>query len=371
MSWTIETIQQEWLLDGAIAIEGPEIVAAFDRCEQRLGLAWIEKSRGTLSGAIPTLSVVTMGQRLASLEGLSGTQQLVEKVRRNDRSASSELHALHLLRVGDKAIVELFPTVKVGSRVRSPDLRIKRGESPWVYVEVTQADTSKVKKRAMELLRELACTITGIRRRVALEIFLRREPSAEEVAEIIKRVPLICETVAPQREYLPGDLGLLFLADSPPGQIIMHDHPNEDVRPRIGVTRGIVGGEEPSRHVSVRLAFSDNRAEEFLSQESKQLPEGGPGIVMIDVGNASGAFTAWEPLLLRRFQPTIHTRVSGVCLFAANDVLADKGIATLTQVKLLINPHAAARLPDWIVEALHDVGAGYREFMDAAKEPQT
>jgi hypothetical protein len=159
MSWTIEKIQQEWLLDGDIAIGGPEMVAAFDRCEQRLGPAWIEKSGESLRGAGPTLSVVTMGQRLAFLDGLPGAQQLVDKIRRNDRSASSELHALNLLRVGDKATVELFPTVKVGGRWRAPDFRVKRGEEPWVCVEVTQANTSEVENRARALLGELAARL--------------------------------------------------------------------------------------------------------------------------------------------------------------------------------------------------------------------
>jgi len=54
----------------------------------------------------------------------------------------------------------------------------------------------------------------------------------------------------------------------------------------------------------------------------------------------------------RRFQPTINTRVSALCLFASSQTQTPQGAASLTQVKLLINPHARNPLPDWIGAAL-------------------
>ena len=140
MPWSFEDVRREWLLDNAIAAKEPEIVAAFNRCEHWLGRPWMEESRGDVRGALPTLSTLNIGRWLGALEGLAGTNGLVDKIRRHDRSAIVELHALNLLRTREEPTIELFPEVEVRSRVRRPDFRVKQGETDWVYVEVTQAD---------------------------------------------------------------------------------------------------------------------------------------------------------------------------------------------------------------------------------------
>lgn len=363
MEWTIEHINQDWLAGSAIAVSAAEVVACFTRCEGWLGHAWIEQTRGNTTGASPTLAVATMGQRLCALEGLSGTAELIDKLRKGDASARAELHALHLLRSIERPETELFPPIKVGAKTRHPDLRVRLGDSPWVYVEVTQANSSEALARARKSMAKLAGTVDRIGQPIALEVFLRREPNPREVECVTERIEAICAIAAPHREYLPDDLGLLFLSDTPPGQIISHDHPGELISPRIGIARVVVQNSEPMRrHISVRLAFSDGRAEEFLTQESKQLPKGGPGLVMINVSGAPGAFKAWEPLLVRRFQPTVHTRVSAVYLFSAASQLTPEGMAVLTQTKLLINPYAATPLPEWIIKALERAGERYAQI---------
>src|SRR5438045_2294891 len=98
MVWTIEEIEKGWLAGSHVSASPENMVAAFERCEQVLGRDWIDAQRASELGTSPTLAVVRTGQRLASLDGVSNTGALVEKLRRGDRSAASELHALHLLR---------------------------------------------------------------------------------------------------------------------------------------------------------------------------------------------------------------------------------------------------------------------------------
>lgn len=107
-----------------------------------------------------------------------------------------------------------------------------------------------------------------------------------------------------------------------------------------------------TRRVVVRIPYQDERAEEFLNREAAQLPRGGPGLVMVDMGEAGSGFTAWPPLIARRLQPNVHTRVGGVCLFASHVTLGERGVVLRSETKIMINAHAKAALPSWISETL-------------------
>src|SRR5215217_5594630 len=65
--------------------------------------------------------------------------------------------------------------------------------------------------------------------------------------------------------------------------------------------------------VVVRVEFSDDRAEEFLTAGAGQLPKGEPGLIMLQSG-AIGADRTWVPLLERRLQPR-HARQRDLSLF--------------------------------------------------------
>jgi hypothetical protein len=356
MSWNFEEISKDWIAGSVIAASPEEVVAAFDRCEQAFGRDWINQTRGQFSGADPTLRIVTLGQRLASLNGVKATDQLIEKLRKHDTSAAAELHAIHLLCSStEQTAVELFPTVIVGGRERQPDFRVRRGKDAWVYAEVTHPDIADAHRRASGVLDTLSSVIESISRPFDLEVFLRREPTDAEVREILR----LCEARGSQREELPGGLGLLLWNDAPSGPIVPSDH-GEEVLPRLGQAKGKVENGVLTRRVVVRVPYADERAEKLLHRESAQLPTEGPGLVMVQMGNAPGGFKSWEALILRRFQPTVHTRVSAVCLFSAGTILTEAGFVALSQTKVLVNPFASTPVPPWIESVLTAAGAAFR-----------
>src|SRR6266699_1114696 len=98
MSWTYEEIERSWLVGSRIAVGPPEVVAAFNRCERVMGRDWIDRAHANAPGTGPTLTVVALGQQLASLEDIANSQQLIDKLRSGDNSAVAELRAIHLLR---------------------------------------------------------------------------------------------------------------------------------------------------------------------------------------------------------------------------------------------------------------------------------
>jgi hypothetical protein len=361
MTWTVKEIEEDWLAASitALAVASEDSVAAFERVERILGRAWIEACRvsdgSIVRGTAPALRVISMGQKLAALDGIAATETLIEHIRRGDDSTEAELSAIFLIRSQCKrAQVELYPPV--GNRIA--DFRVRDGEDTWTYVEVTRPDWSEATERARTVLDRVAAQVIDIKKSFAMEVFLRREPTEEELEELVQALPKFCSQEGMHRQELTAELGLLLLNESSPGHIVTNDH-GEEIRPRIGMARAIVGSDEPHRHIVVRMAFSDDRAEAFLTSEARQLPKDAHGLVMMGLSRAPGAFKSWEPLLKRRFQPQMHTRVSAVCFFGGGLLTTPGGAAWLPETKLLLNPHATLPLPSWIERTLTEAGAEF------------
>lgn len=326
------------------------------RRKRVLGLDWIEASRThsgvQVRGTQPALHVTTVGQMLPSVEGLSGKNELIEKLRTGDHSAFAELTAIHLIRSGEpQTRIELGPITQVGTHDRKPDFRLRREEESWTYVEVTQPDVAEAQMRVESILNRLADLVQRTKKSFSLEVFLRREPTESEINALADLVLEFCLLEGDQSKDLSG-LAILSLNTSTPGLVVPLDHPGEPNVPRLGCAKAIYGPDEPHRHISVRMAYADDRAEAFIRKEAKQLPKDSPGLIMVQMSRAPGGIKTWEPILRHRFQPTLHTRVSAVCLFGSGQQPTPDGEAWIPETKLISNLHARFPLPAWIIDAL-------------------
>jgi hypothetical protein len=365
MIWTWQEIERHWLRGARVAYSATEAVDAFNLVERTLGAIWMREHNTSggaeVWGSGPTASIVDMGRRLASLEALAGADDLVRRIQRKDVSALAELTAIYLLRGGRPSLqVELGPEVIVDGGPRRPDLRLRQGvDELWTYVEVTQPDTSDAEQRVRTVMTRVTAPIGEVHKSFALEVFLRREPTDAEVDALVNRVGAVCSSDGSARVELPDGLGLLLLNQNQPGAMVLDDHGEPNV-PRLGQAQVIGGGTEPHRHIAVRMAYADDRAERFFGREARQLPTDAPGLMMIGMGRAPGGFKVWQPLIQRRLQPKINTRVSAVCLLSGGSVDTPDGEKILNEIKLLTNPHAAFLLPQWLAEALTQAGEEYR-----------
>jgi hypothetical protein len=375
MPYTLDEIVSGWLGDAEIAVPPQTVVDAFNRAERLLGKEWVVRARTReggqiITGADPTLRVVRMGQELASLEGIVRVEKLITAVQKGDQSARAELMAINILRDKDFSIqAELYPTVSVGNRQREPDFRVRKPSDQWTYVEVTRPDVSELHLRLTEVMEKLLAPVVVISKSFALEVFFRREPTNDELPIIIERITSICnEAQGIVTEELPAGLGLLLLNHCNPMQIVPKDLPEEPNLMRLGQAKAIGGGGEPARHIAVRMPYADSRARQFLAKEARQLPKDAPGLIVVDIVNAPGGIKSWEPLLQRALQPSVHTRIGGICIFMPCLVLTDDGIASLLHTKFIPNPHATLPLPPWIPAAISSAGAEYEKQM--AKKTQ-
>lgn len=365
MAWSFQEIEQDWLQGSRLALEPKIVVEAFNQVDELLGSEWIKASRisqqGNITrGASPTLRVVTMGERLRSLEGVQGADRLITELLKDRRYASSELTAIHLLRAyRPKIEIELYSTVTVGSRQRVVDFSVRQHNGHWTYVEVTQPGFSEAHRRLNAVLQDITELVSEVKVSFSLEVFLRREPTDAELDLVTLRVQDICQRNGTHRDELPDGLGFLLLGASKPGKVDFQTHPGEESRPRLSAVKRIVGPDEPDRQMLVRIAFADERAETVLRKEARQLPKNAPGLVMAEMSGAPGGIKSWEPLVMRRFQRNLNTRVSGVCLFSSGLNGTENGEAWLPETRILLNPYAKYALPTYLVEVLDNSRAEF------------
>jgi len=361
MTWTIEEIERDW---GATSSLPGILVDAFERVERILGREWIvatrERSGGQVQGPVPLLQVVSMGGRLSVLEAIKeGGGQLARKLKQHDASAEAELTAMHLFHSRNRrAEIELEPDVVAGKSVRMADFRIRVPGEEWTYVEVTRPNISEARERLMGILDRITELVLPVKREFALEVFFRREPEDEEVEPLLARIRRFCVNERAEREEVDG-LALLLLSDVQPGQITPHEEPEKPATLRLAEAKILFGGAESRRHIVARVPYADKRADKFLADEAAQLPRDYPGLIMVDTSVEPTAFTSWAPILSRRFQPNIHTRVSGLCLFAPQLLPMRDELLWVPQVRLHVNPHAKLALPQWLQQALNEAARDF------------
>lgn len=365
MPWTTDEIWKNWLGGSRVSLNIFEIVRAFNHVEEILGREWVDACRWHLGqmeqGAAVTLRVAMIGKELMSVAGAGGLADLVERLRAGDTAAASELTAAYLLTSGreDTTEIEFAPVVDVDGGPRVPDFRIRTESDPWTYVEVSRALDSDASEQARALLHRLSAGGLTIARSFALEVVLWRDPTPDDERRLIEHIAVLAQRDGVVREDVNG-LASLFLNHSAPAEIIPQP---ADGQPRAAYAAVVGGGSQPQRQITVRLPFVDQRAETILTAEARQLPRGGPGLVIVDVRRQPTALDAWEPLVLRRFGPTQHTRVSGISMFMPSMITTDAGYTIRPLIKLITNPHASTALPSWIIAAIDEIRAENRRLM--------
>jgi hypothetical protein len=362
MPWTFEEIQQEWFGGEYLQMDRDDVERAFAEAEKIRGKEWVLGQEFDLAGLVVPgigrrggwmqfLRVYWFGKRIQSIIGSPGAERLTTKLLAEDRSADSELSAIHLLRARHSDTeLELEPEVEIGDRTKVPDFRIRKDGDEWTYAEVTQLNRSTPSARTQELLDRIATAVMAIDREFILEIVLWRELGDEDEIELLAAASDASQLAYGQRKDL-GDFASVLVKSGDPSVVIPSILENDGVT-RMALSRALVGPGQPNRQIVVRAPFADERAEDILRTEARQLPKDASGLVIVDVGGQPTALESWSRLIPPRFTPKLYTRVGGVLLFTYAQTLTDHGPAWLPYVRLIVNPHARIPLPDWIKDAV-------------------
>ena len=372
MHWTFDEINREWFGGAYLHWNSNDVEEAFALAEQIRGHAWVLGQEYDLGTTVPGigrrggffqfLRVYWFGKRMRAIVGLPGVDSLREQLLADYPAADSELTAIHLLRSRQlQTEAEIGPEITVEGRKRRPDFRIRNPFGVWTYVEVTKLNRSMASIRMQQLLERVADRVISISHAFLLEIVFWREPTQSEEDQVVSQAQAISR--APEEDRIDfGDFASVFIKSGDPAIIVPSILQNDDGT-RMSLSKSIVGAGEPNRHILLRVPFGDQRAEDILTAEARQLPKDACGLVMVDVTAQPTAFESWSELIPRRFTPQQHTRVGGLILFSFATYPTANGLAWVPQLKLISNPHARIPLSTWITDTVAEIRAECRHLV--------
>jgi len=353
--WTWGRIVAECLGGSGLIADGDEVaVEAFNRIDAILGPEWIERYRAAHGGSdrrglVITMNLVILGKELANIDGVRGSAEIIRKLRELRTDPIAELDAIALVMVGsDDLRLECEPTIPVpGREARKADFRIANGDEQCVYVEVTQPNTSEAEKSIALATAEISTVVESIDGSYATEVFFHRSPTPEELLAVRPLVEEVCRSGQATERHLPDELGVIYAGHTAPHAAVVGDHHGRPYTPRI-VRVTFVGRDIAKRQLKVSVPSMDHRAAQYLEDESGQLPDDSPGVIMIDTRRATGAMKGWAPMLHDQLRLDMYSNVSAVCLFSSSLVDTERGEDQRITTLVVTNPGAAHQLPAWM-----------------------
>jgi hypothetical protein len=177
--------------------------------------------------------------------------------------------------------------------------------------------------------------------RVHSKIALFRQPDAPELRRILEWL----ESLPPSGSQLESlaVLSLEPIETATDPDDVLHQHVPE---PRLFTTRIVAGA--LATKATVCIGIEDTGAETMLQEEAKQLPAREPGILILDTSAVINGIGIWEPLIRRRFQPGINTRIGAVVLTQWYRGARGRQSESI----VLVNPHATFPLGSDVIERL-------------------
>jgi hypothetical protein len=343
-----------WLGESKVSLSPSQLIQGFDTAEKHLGTEWVERQRtkggSTVTGSIATLRVAIMGLRLYAVDKSVGFDELVARLQANDRAARTELAGAFLcIRGPSVERIEFEVPVAVGERTKIPDFRVTSDDTVWTNVEVTAPDRSADNAHKDKLITSIADQLLSLPYGASIELLLLRNPNSDELDGLVQRATTLAATMNFVTEDIQG-LAIVMVNRLSPGEFAPPNY-GKKFGPLL-VSAAVASENGILKSVCVRMPVIDLRAENFLTSEARQLSSNEPGLIIIDMHSVPWGIGDWAPLLRRRLQPSIHTRVSGICLVKWGTRSTSDGEAVVPEVLLIENPHAVMPLPEWLREKL-------------------
>jgi hypothetical protein len=97
-----------------------------------------------------------------------------------------------------------------------------------------------------------------------------------------------------------------------------------------------------SKCLSLKIPFSDERAQQTLNREARQFSKAFSNLMVLDLSLIPGGIGAWESLISRRLQPNLNRRIGAILL--TRSTLSLNGLSH--EERLIMHPAPYLPLPD-------------------------
>ena len=316
-----------------------EAGTAFNGFSSIYGRRWIDEYFGGAQIPGYVRRIMGLWRDYSLIRKLPRSGEITERWRSgiNENGVATELSILaDVFRTGVE--LELFPPI-LG---RVPDARIRLSQAqPWTYVEASQRAMSKIQRDSEAAMQRIVAKARDALPTVHSKFAILRLPTELEIQRIID---WLCSR--PESGAALEDLVMLWI-ESLDSAVGVNDELCEHVpEPRLFMTQ--VAGGKPLTKATVAMRIEDRGAAGLLEEEAGQLPSSEPGMVIIDTSRVLGGPDAWEPLICRRLQPSINTRIGAVIL--TRNLYGAKGRES--ESITITNCHAATPIDSALLERL-------------------
>jgi hypothetical protein len=334
-----------WCLGITPAFDEPDLSSALEALEQHCPEHLDALEASGVRGLLPIMYTVRFGLILTRTQALYGFAAVLERVKRGDASALSELECAD-------ALVRAGVSPSLGAPLNGKLLDAAFQHAGRVhYVEVVAPNRSDAIIETHALLARLGASLTSANRGMNVEILLQPSFSEKRLADVVSAVSS-AEPNSEIREIASAGRYRKVRATS---SQITPSIPRVDDGPAIAFgTAGFDG--ELHTVVAVRFPIDDLRAQRTFDAELHHFSRDEPNILVMDLTRVIGGIGAWMPLIERRFQPAINTRVGAAVLFEHASVAGQNKV--WERWKVLPNPHARVAIPESLIAALRVLDCG-------------
>jgi hypothetical protein len=371
MTYTIDEIKNNWLVEGTIPYSEESVVAAFNEVKMALGQEWLDNmkvNKGVENrGPYITISAVELGLKLLVLKKgvnyISLIKKLLSKLEVEKIKGLAELDAIYFLCNENDIEFELEPQVeRLGKTNSHPDFRLKKlTDDKWTFVEVKQPDMSEENKSVRTVIEKIQNLFSSYDNYLSIEIMLLRTPTEEEL-NIVEKKCLTLFSQKDKRELEIENLGMIKINYSENINYTPSEYIGFVGKPALASMQTIVETKDTGEAVlkkliSCRIAVSDERARRFLIDASSQLPSTSSNLIWVDGKNVP-SIKIWTKLIGKQFseKPALNKKISCLITFTAGIGLRDNMISVLNLIAFVQNENPSYEIPDWIKEKLNSCG---------------
>jgi len=290
-------------------------------------------------GAI--VPAIDLGITLAVCENLVGFDEVLKRMKQDERAAFSEaFFAAKLVRIGYSPILEPYLN---GKRLDA----LVNVQDKQVYIEIITPEQSEIMKRDYIGINDLAKRLTEQNPGTSIDVYLLAEPTSDVLDTILNFVKGVADSQYNTTLEIPD---IAFLRYVPCG-LQEQPSPFEPLANTSGPVLLVAGFSRKDgviSYASIHIPFTDKRAERLMSEEAGHFKPRETNLLVMDVSSIPDGFRRWTALIQCCFQPNINTRFGAVVFFARYVQIKNATVGTRWSV--LRNPHAYRPLPESLLK---------------------